>query len=127
MTHRYRVPDSTEGRTRPSAVVETSGAMGRPEHVRPSMMDASNTTSPRGESASGTDYDQEARLWKFVENHADLLADLAHKATDVDDGRRLHHADDLEEAAETWRQLSREAAFYADVIDELRSEGDGEP
>ena len=85
-------------------------------------MKASDNTTPRGESASGTDYDQEARLWKFIENHADLLGDLAHKAKDVDDGRRLHHADDLEEAAEVWRQLSREAAFYADVIDELRPE-----
>jgi len=84
---------------------------------------ASNNTSREGNSSDGsTEYDREERLWRFVEDHADLLSDLAHKAERVEDGRRLSHAEDLEEAAEMWRELSREAAFYADMIDELRPE-----
>lgn len=84
---------------------------------------ASNNTSREGNSSDGsTEYDREARLWRFVDDHADMLADIAQQARRDDTGHRLMHADDLEEAAELWRELAREAEFYADVIDELRPE-----
>jgi hypothetical protein len=85
-------------------------------------MDASDSTAREGHSAVGsTEYDREERLWRFIDDHADMLADMAHQAKPSND-RRLSGAEDLEHAADRWRELSREAAFYADVIDELRPE-----
>lgn len=84
-------------------------------------MTANDSTPSEGKDpAESIDDDRELRLWRFIDDHADMLADLAQQARRDDTGHRLMHADSLEEAAECWRELSREAEFYADVIDELR-------
>jgi len=113
MTHRPRVPGST-GRTYAAlGAVETSGAMKVAPNTVPPMK-ASDYTPCAGESADGSiEYDTEEQLRFLLEGQSDLLYDLARPPSDDDD---------LEEIAAKYRKLSREAAFLAELVDELRPE-----
>jgi hypothetical protein len=73
---------------------------------------ASKNTSREGNSSDGSiEYDTEEQLRFLLEGQSDLLYDLAQPPSDDDD---------LEEIVAKYRKLSREAAFLAELVDELR-------
>jgi hypothetical protein len=81
-------------------------------------MDASDNSIPTGESANGSiEYDPQYQVRRFIDAQGDYLCDLA------GDAREFR---DLQEVAEKYRQLSREAAFIADVIERLGMENQEE-
>lgn len=79
-------------------------------------MDASDCTPREGFSPDGsTDYDRERQLREVLKSQTNYLRDRASRAA---------KEDDLETVARTYRDLSREAAFLADMVDALRERED---
>lgn len=77
-------------------------------------MNASDNSTPTGESANGSiEYDPQVQVRQFIDAQGDYLCDLAGDAREFSN---------LREVAEKYRQLSREAAFIADVIDTVGTE-----
>jgi hypothetical protein len=74
---------------------------------------ASDDTPRAGESASGIAYSTERQLQLLLSGQTDLLRDLASEAA---------RTDDLEEAEAKLRELSKESAFLAELIDAVREE-----
>ena len=74
-------------------------------------MDASDDTPRRGESASGTAYSTDRKLSEFLSGQLDVLRDRVSGAA---------REDDLDATANRLREVSRDAAFLADVIEEMR-------
>jgi hypothetical protein len=77
------------------------------------MMDASKPTSREGNRPDGSsiEYDRERQLWRLVDSQAQFIADLARTPKDEED---------LDDVAERYRKLAREAAFFASVIEDVQ-------
>jgi hypothetical protein len=75
---------------------------------------ASDSSTREGNRPDGSiDYDRERQLWRLVDSQATFIADLAR--TPKDD-------EDLDDVAERYRKLAREAAFFASVIEDVGPE-----
>lgn len=79
-------------------------------------MTASDDTPRVGESADGSiDYDRERQLRDLLKGQADLVHDRAHRA---------RREDDLAEAAELYREIARDSAFIAELIETVAQRED---